>query len=231
MRADEEDVDFDPMSVKHRQIQSKNNEYQNRQFDRGYTPGRADPFAQAMQQGHPSQPPSKKTLSDSRKAVVTDEPRSYRDIMQMQQVQKEKQEAIDVISGKRSRFSDQPAEDDGPTNGPGTDTQSSSGTKRKFESNDNSATPAPRKRRRWDSTPGPASASWEETPHVAVAMTPVVGGMSGPTLSGWWNALILGMNVPCDAIILCLCALFSLSRRVWLEAISEMFNPCNSKFH
>lgn len=167
MRADEEEADFDPMSIKHRQIQSKNNEYQNRQFDRGYTPARSDPFAQAM---HQSVAP-KKGLSDSRKAVVNDEPRSYRDIMQMQQIEKEKQEAIDVITGKKSRFADEPKS--GPT----------ALGKRKFEDS-NSETPAPRKRRRWDSTPGPASASWEETPHVAVAMTPVVGATPGMTPHG-----------------------------------------------
>jgi len=174
--ADEEAADFDPMSVKHRQIQSKNNEYQNRQFDRGYTPARSDPFAQAVQQSNNNRPPSsaKPTLSESRKAVVNDEPRSYRDIMQMQQVQKEKQEAIDVIAGKRSRFSDQTANSEHADGVPASSSSSNLG-KRKFEDSDNAATPGPRKRRRWDSTPAPASSSWEETPHVAVAMTPIVG--------------------------------------------------------
>eukprot|EP00485_Elphidium_margaritaceum_P003190 CAMPEP_0202689154 /NCGR_PEP_ID=MMETSP1385-20130828/4487_1 /ASSEMBLY_ACC=CAM_ASM_000861 /TAXON_ID=933848 /ORGANISM="Elphidium margaritaceum" /LENGTH=215 /DNA_ID=CAMNT_0049344251 /DNA_START=20 /DNA_END=663 /DNA_ORIENTATION=+ len=97
-KVDDEGVDFDPMSQKHKQIQARNSEYQNRQFDRGYTPSRSDPFMDAMQKQH------KLDATDSR---------SYRDIMQMQQIEKDKQEAIDVIVGKKKKFSDQKPDNDG----------------------------------------------------------------------------------------------------------------------
>eukprot|EP01083_Nonionella_stella_P097371 273691_1 len=112
MQVDDESIDFDPMSTKHKQIQSKNNEYQNRQFDRGYTPARADPFQNVVQPNKQSTTTTKPTLSDSRKEIVKDQPRSYRDIMQMRQVEKEQQEARDILSGKRKKFSDQKDDDD-----------------------------------------------------------------------------------------------------------------------
>eukprot|EP01084_Bolivina_argentea_P024179 45103_1 len=172
MKSDQEGANFDPLSQKHKQIQSKNNEYQNRQFERGYTPARSDPFQQVVQpSSSASTLTTKKALSDSRKDIVNDQPRTYRDIMQMREVQREKQEAIDILSGKRNQFSDQSNEDKNHNKKASTVLG-----KRKHESMDidNSATPAPKKSR-WDATPAPQSQAWDETPHVAVAMTPIGG--------------------------------------------------------
>ena len=112
MQTDKEDADFDPMSQKHKQIQSKNNEYQNRQFDRGLTPARADPFSNVVSTKCNQSASTKPKLSSSRKEIVTDEPRSYRHIMTEREIQKDKQEAMDVISGKKKKFSDQTSDDD-----------------------------------------------------------------------------------------------------------------------
>ena len=116
MKTDNEDIDFDPMSQKHKQIQSKNNEYQNRAFDRGLTPARADPFANvANTNSSSSNQPSQSTrreISDSRKEIVKDQPRSYRDIMAMRNAERTQKEAKEIIAGKRSKFSDQLTDDD-----------------------------------------------------------------------------------------------------------------------
>ena len=115
MVTDEENVNHDPLSQQHKQIQNKNNQYQNRQFDRGYTPARSDAFSHLIKPSTiniQSQQPSKREISDSRKEIVNDQPRSYRDIMQMREIQKQKKEAIDILSGKRKKFSDQQSDDD-----------------------------------------------------------------------------------------------------------------------
>lgn len=99
---------FDPLSQKHKQIQSKMNDYQQQQFSRMLTPARRDPFATPNIQSQTSTHKQKINPSKSALAAMVGQEtgRSYREVMQSRQIARHTQESIDVLTGKSKKLLD-----------------------------------------------------------------------------------------------------------------------------